>query len=130
MRSRSEQRIWDDIERFHAAEAAEPVLPGPHPARRRDGRGVDDPPVAVVAGTWCAIPLILFGAVVIGLAIGAATALGWLLWRSWPSLRDPDTTSAVPASRSSCAITADVYSHVGPAQQREAADRLDQALRW
>jgi integrase len=31
---------------------------------------------------------------------------------------------------SSYAITADTYSHVGPAQQREAADRLDQALRW
>ena len=31
---------------------------------------------------------------------------------------------------SSYAITADIYSHVGPAQQREAADRLDQALRW
>ncbi len=27
----SGQRIRDDIERFHAAEAAEPVLPGPHP---------------------------------------------------------------------------------------------------
>ena len=31
---------------------------------------------------------------------------------------------------SSYAITADIYSHVDPAQQREAADRLDQALRW
>jgi hypothetical protein len=31
---------------------------------------------------------------------------------------------------SSYAITAGIYSHVGPAQQREAADRLDQALRW
>ncbi len=30
----------------------------------------------------------------------------------------------------SYAITADIYSHVGPALQREAADRLDQALRW
>jgi integrase len=30
---------------------------------------------------------------------------------------------------SSYAITADIYSHVGPAQQRGAADRLDQALR-
>jgi integrase len=28
------------------------------------------------------------------------------------------------------AITADIYGHVGPAQQREAADRLDQALHW
>jgi integrase len=31
---------------------------------------------------------------------------------------------------SSYAITADIYSHVGPAQQRQAADRLDEALRW
>ena len=31
---------------------------------------------------------------------------------------------------SSYAITADIYSHVGPALQREAADRLDEALRW
>jgi hypothetical protein len=32
--------------------------------------------------------------------------------------------------RSSYAITADSHSHVRPAQQREAADRLDEALRW
>ena len=31
---------------------------------------------------------------------------------------------------SSYAITADIYCHVGPARQRQAADRLDQALRW
>ncbi|SDN40664.1 Phage integrase family protein [Geodermatophilus siccatus] len=31
---------------------------------------------------------------------------------------------------SSYAITADIYGHVGLAQRREAADRLDQALRW
>ncbi len=31
---------------------------------------------------------------------------------------------------SSYAITADTYSHVAPAQQREAADRLDAALQW
>jgi hypothetical protein len=31
---------------------------------------------------------------------------------------------------SSLAITVDIYSHVGPTLQREAADRLDQALRW
>jgi integrase len=31
---------------------------------------------------------------------------------------------------SSYAITADIYSHVTPAQQREAADRLDDALPW
>lgn len=31
---------------------------------------------------------------------------------------------------SSYAITADIYSHVAPAQQREAADRLGEAIRW
>ncbi len=31
---------------------------------------------------------------------------------------------------SSYAITADIYSHVAPAQQREAADRLDEAIPW
>jgi hypothetical protein len=30
----------------------------------------------------------------------------------------------------SYAITADSYSHVAPAQRREAADRLDKALEW
>jgi hypothetical protein len=28
------------------------------------------------------------------------------------------------------AVTADIYSHVDPVLQREAADRLDEALRW
>ena len=31
---------------------------------------------------------------------------------------------------SSYPITADIYSQIGPAQQREAADRLAEALRW
>jgi integrase len=31
---------------------------------------------------------------------------------------------------SSYAVTADIYSHVAPAQAREAADRLDAALDW
>ena len=31
---------------------------------------------------------------------------------------------------SSYAITAGIDRHVGPAQQPEAADRLDRALRW
>ena len=31
---------------------------------------------------------------------------------------------------SSYAITADIYSHVAPAQAREAADRMDEALSW
>jgi hypothetical protein len=35
-----------------------------------------------------------------------------------------------PAATRPYAITVDIYSHVGPKLQREAADRLDQALRW
>jgi hypothetical protein len=58
--------------------------------------------------------------------------------RCWTSIRPRCATgaereeidSAVRPGHSSYAITADIYSHVGPAQQREAADRLDEALRW
>jgi hypothetical protein len=85
--SSDEQRIWDDIERCYAAEADEPDLPGVHPLRRRDDRDVDDPPAAVVAGAWLGVFLVLFGAVVAGLAVVVATGLGWLLWHHWPRLR-------------------------------------------
>jgi hypothetical protein len=44
------------------------------------------------------------------------------------SLVDPDQL-AVLFDRHA-AITADIYSHVAPEQQREAADRLDDALDW
>jgi hypothetical protein len=27
-------------------------------------------------------------------------------------------------------LVGDIYSHVAPAQQREAADRLDEAIQW
>jgi hypothetical protein len=95
--SSHEQRIWDDIERFYAAEAEEPVRPGLRPVRRR--RDADDLPGLVVAGVWSTILLIVFGAVAAGFAVGAATALGWLLWRHWPLLRDQDTAPASPTSR-------------------------------
>jgi Protein of unknown function (DUF3040) len=99
--SSHEQRIWDDIERFYAAEVEEPVLPGRRPTHRRrlDGRGVDDLPAAVVAGVWSTILLIIFGALVAGFAVGAATALGWLLWRYWPLLRGEDTAATGPTGR-------------------------------
>ncbi len=136
MLSSSGQRIRDDIERFHAAEAAEPVLPGPHPARRRDGRGVDDPPVAVVAGTWSAILLDLFGAVVVGLAISAATALGRLLWRrptiaAWPghhlgSAGEPDGVGTAPyrADDRNAAAFSDLGGRVDPSGERHGADHV------
>ncbi|WP_141242903.1 DUF3040 domain-containing protein [Geodermatophilus obscurus] len=114
MLSRDEQRIWDDIERFYAAEAEEPVLPVPHPAlrHRRDGRGAGDLPVAVVAGAWSAILLILFGVLVAGFAVGAATALGWWLWRHWSLLRGGrDVAAAGPTGEAAVRVRADEPWH-------------------
>jgi hypothetical protein len=83
--SSHEQQIWDDIERLYAAEAEEPALPSSRPTQqRRDSRDPDDLPMAAVAGARIAVVLILLGVVAGGLAVGAATALGWLLWRYWP----------------------------------------------
>ena len=87
MLSRQEQQVWDDIQRFWAEEAEEPpraAVLGP----RRTGRTAHDPdvPIPVVAGAWVTILLILFGAIVPGLAVGVITAVGWLLWHSWPQL--------------------------------------------
>jgi hypothetical protein len=84
-----EQQIWDDMERCYAADIDEPALPELRPPHRPglEGRGVDDLPVAVVSGIWGSILLILFGLVLAGLAVGAATAVAALLWRYWPLLR-------------------------------------------
>ena len=56
----------------------------------------------------------------------------WRQRRHDSARREWDHTKVVQEhlGHSSYAITADIYSHVGPAQQREAADRLDAALRW
>jgi integrase len=45
----------------------------------------------------------------------------------------PGTHAKVVQERlghSSYAVTADIYSHVAPAQQCEVADRLGRAIRW
>jgi hypothetical protein len=74
-----ETRARDDVEAFRAAHAEPPTL--------------DDAPGLVVAGAWAAIFLVLFGAVVAGLAVAAATAVGLILWRCraprHPAVRDP-----------------------------------------
>ncbi|MGR6963994.1 hypothetical protein ACU610_06005 [Geodermatophilus sp. URMC 61] len=93
MLSDSEQRVWDDVERFWAEDAVEP--PRPVPVARPAPRDLAGPPALVVAGVWGAILLILLGALVAGLSVGVATALGWALWRHWPRLgrTDPTTTT-------------------------------------
>ena len=88
MLSRQEQRIWGDVQRFWAAEVQEPFRAAP-PAPGHWRRASHDPadlPAAVVAGAWITVMLVLFAAPAAGLAVGVATALGWVLWRSWPQL--------------------------------------------
>jgi hypothetical protein len=83
--SRAEQQIWEDVERFWADEAEEPVRPGGVEPRRATHAPGDeeDVPLAVAAGVRLAIVLVLFGAVGTGVALAAACAVGWALWRSW-----------------------------------------------
>ena len=82
MLSSQEQRIWDDVLRFWAEEAEEPPLA----TRSAGGSSSDEAelPIAVVAGTWITITLILFGVMSAALAVGLMTALGWALWQYWP----------------------------------------------
>ncbi len=98
MLSDSEQRVWDDIERFWAEDAEEPARLAP-PLCRRAPRDPTDPPALVVAGAWGTILLVLLGALAAGLAVGAATTLGWALWRYWPRLGRTGTitTRSAPA---------------------------------
>jgi hypothetical protein len=83
--SSQEQHVWDDVQRFWATEAEEPSRLAPSALGTR--WVWDDPedlPVVVAAGVWLAIALVVFGAVLAGLAVLAVTAAGWALWRNWP----------------------------------------------
>jgi CBS domain-containing protein len=83
-----EQRVWDDVQRFWAAEVEEPsrAAPSARSRGRRLSRVPADLPAAVVAGAWITILLVLFGALVAGLTVGVATALGWALWHARPQV--------------------------------------------
>jgi hypothetical protein len=83
--SSQEQRIWDDVLRFWAEEAAEPPLATP--SAEGSSSDEDELPIAVVAGSWITITLILFGVMSAALAVGLMTALAWALWHNWPRLR-------------------------------------------
>ena len=99
MLSDQEQRIWNDVQRYWT-ETAEPPAAERRAAaymRARALRAQGDAPGWVAAGAWIAIFLVLFGATVAGLALGAATVAGWALWRYWPEL----TGQAAPVERSS-----------------------------
>ncbi len=98
MLSEDERRAWDEIRRHYAQEAEEPTIPVLDLTVRRP-RSSQDLPAAVVAGSWGAIMLVIFGALVAGLAIASATALVWLVWRYWPLLASDVKRPARSVSR-------------------------------
>jgi hypothetical protein len=83
--SSQEQQIGDDVLRFWAEEAEAPPLATP--GAERSSSDEPEVPIAVVAGTWITITLILFGVMSAALAVGLMTALPWALWHNWPRLR-------------------------------------------
>ena len=86
MLSVQEQRVWDDVQRFWAEEVDEPPRAAPVAPTRR-GRSERDQAVlqvAVVVGARITVVLLLLGALLPGLAVGVATALGWALSHSRP----------------------------------------------
>jgi hypothetical protein len=89
-----EQRVWNDIERFWAEDAVEP--PRSVPVARPAPRNLADLPPLVVAGVSIVIILVLFGAPVVGVAVGVAAALGWSLWHYWPRLGELGSATAWP----------------------------------
>jgi hypothetical protein len=81
--SSEEQRVWDEVQRFWAVDAEEPPrLASAASSTRRVWHDEEDLPLAVAAGVWLTIALVLFGAVLAGLAVAAVTAAGWALWRN------------------------------------------------
>jgi hypothetical protein len=112
--SDSEQRVWDDVQRFWAEEAEEPARPEPGVAAAWG-----------VVGVRIAIVLVLLGAPSAGLTVAIAVVLGW----------------AVSRRRRPSSGTGDVYSLPeagtpvpGPATARRAVEwgppfvrRLDEA---
>lgn len=97
MLSSQEQGAWDDVHGFWVPEAEEP----PRFSSSGFSRGgvwhdQGELPVVLAAGVWLAVAVVLFGAVLAGLAIAAATAVGWALWRNWARLVRVVAARAVP----------------------------------
>lgn len=95
MLSDHEQRVLDELERQVAAEAHGPGPSGPPSRRTPHGPRSTPRSFVVVAGGICAL-LVIVGVATAALALAAATALGWSLWRYWPELRDDGATTPVP----------------------------------
>ena len=85
MLSSQEQQVWDDVQRFWAEDGEEPPPAAPN-RMTASSRGEAELPLAVVAGMWITVTLVLFGAMAAALTVGVATALASVLWHNWPWL--------------------------------------------
>jgi hypothetical protein len=96
--STHEQQVWDDIERYYVPPSGEATAVGGLVAGQQESAvpTVDDLPVTVLGGAMLAIMLVIFGEVTTGLVLGAATVLGWLLWRYGWQLAAADSAAALP----------------------------------
>jgi hypothetical protein len=85
-----EKRVWEEITRFWAEDAEEPPRPRLRPMRhrRRRPRSPADLPAVVLVAALASVVLLFLGTPMAGLAVGAATVLGWALWHYWPALRE------------------------------------------
>jgi hypothetical protein len=79
MLSSQDQQVWDDVQRFWAMEGKDPDRLAPS-ASSWIWRDEEELPLPVTAGVWLTIALVLFGAVLAGLAAAVITAAGWALW--------------------------------------------------
>jgi hypothetical protein len=95
MLSAHEERIWDDVQRFWDVTAEEPATSeqAPDSPSGRASGDVDDAPVWAALGVRAAVLLLLFGAVVPGLLVTAASLVGWALWHH---RRTPGPTATLP----------------------------------
>jgi hypothetical protein len=92
--TQQEQKVWADLERLSAVEAAQPVPAGTHPKRRRRSpAGLDE---IAVGGVFIAIMLVLVGWWAAGLAVAVAAAFGWVVVRSRPRSPGLDEANALP----------------------------------
>jgi hypothetical protein len=78
----SQEQIWDDVLRSWVEEPEEPPLATPG----AEGSSSDEAelPIAVVAGTWITVTLMLLGVRGAALTVGLTTALGRAVWHNWP----------------------------------------------
>jgi ferric-dicitrate binding protein FerR (iron transport regulator) len=81
--TQQEQRVWDDLARLSAVEAEQPVPTGRRPERRRPRSSAGLEEIAI-GGAFIGVMLVLVGGWPVGLAVGVAAALGWLLVRFRP----------------------------------------------